>query len=296
MDFIPDFWLDVCGTKRFPGANQCGAQLWEEKVRSIFKQSRINQEFCNKMKTKNSTIKSLLGAGTAGCLLLAAAAPVKAQPAEATFQMFANGVSSTQAGTINGTFDSYYGTATITQGSDPSVSASETFSPSAIARVSVPGIFALPSASATYIYSFEINGPAGSVGSLVTASGALSGTGSDSMTITAASGPESGTQVLFESGNFTLSDSSLSLSAGTVYTVNLSVDAVDPGGGASSSASIDPMITIDPTTIDASDYSIVFSPNFQPVPEPSTIVAGGLMLVPLGLTVLRMRRNTRPTV
>ncbi len=92
--------------------------------------------------------------------------------------------------------------------------------------------------------------------------------------------------------------SSLSLIPNVEYVIDMIADVSIANNSGGASASIDPMMDIDPSFLFADDFQLLFSPGIgnsaSPVPEPSTwaILLGGLA----GLGVARLwasRRTTR---
>ena len=230
-------------------------------------------------------IKSSIRAVIIGGLLLLACVTVKGQEPPNAF-VFLNAASKQQTtpGTINASFFSGLetATATATEGQDPYLYASAT---------AMAGLGSYSGADLTYY--FEVMGPAGqNVPIDVSVSGGAQ-------------------ETLFTGGNVTYSTASFDIQYGGVMEVNQSASAtaagpasfsfnqtvdispntfqeVDANAGvsiflnATASANVDPQISIDPTFPDASEYTLVFSPNF-PVPEPA---APALFTIGLGLAWL----------
>ncbi|MHC1766116.1 MAG: hypothetical protein AB9869_17750 [Verrucomicrobiia bacterium] len=77
----------------------------------------------------------------------------------------------------------------------------------------------------------------------------------------------------------------LSVSAG------ISVSAFPTAGDYLSFAAFDPFIEVDPSFPNRNDYQVVMSVNATPVPEATTLIAGALLLLPLGLSAVRALRR-----
>jgi hypothetical protein len=259
------------------------------------------------MKTATLSVQSLLGAGTLAFMVFAPAPLVQAALSPATFRSEAGTMTSDlnqwvtyttsfQAGTITSIDGN--ATATIIQGVDPylSVSASHNSSSDSFQ----------PVATAGYTYSFEVQGPAGgNIGVLFSANGAATTIGQYSTCFIQFGIAPTGYPVPVVEGllthfglnsGFPYNAYPLTLLANTEYTVWLSAYANAWEG--TSSAWIDPQISIDPAylianNLEAGDYTLGFSPNFLPVPEPSTFIAGALVLLPVGASVLRSFRKNR---
>jgi PEP-CTERM motif len=163
--------------------------------------------------------------------------------------------------------------------------------------------------NASILYSFVVNGPSGPVTvdlsgqvggdtmgtnaqastsiQIITFAISSEGTASESP-IYSATGPITGPQQQAVNLQF-------SLTAGQAYLIGLTADASVKNCCStfpqSASAFFDPMITIDPSTPDASAYSIAFSPNLTStgaIPEPSTWT---LLLAGFGGLALISRRS-----
>jgi VPDSG-CTERM motif len=189
------------------------------------------------------------------------------------------GIYSYTAGTLTVSDATGSGTATITQGSDPSVLANATGSATYSAQAG--------GATAKYTYWFEVLGSSGNVPVLVNANGGA----------TASSSNPTGGSAYILVGNYgfgeTISTSASDLdptfsinqttdvAANTFQEVVLYASAgVKESGDAS--AYVDPQISIDPSLI-ADGYSLIFSPNF--LPQSSGVPDGGTTFGLLGIAL-----------
>lgn len=191
------------------------------------------------------------------------------------------GITSEPAGT------SLTSTAMINQGLDPYVSAS-------VVNVGVPAGFGTnivaTYATAQYEYYFEILGGAGSTAN-VTISASGSATAANFFSQATAQFTVSTASTLFINENdnvtsattvpFTINNS-VAVPLNTLVSVVLYTFAADAGPGTTSSY-VDPQISLD---AGQSGDTLLFSPNFLPVPEPSA----GAMLVLGGASLLGVRR------
>jgi hypothetical protein len=172
-----------------------------------------------------------------------------------------------------------------------------------VSAFATPGISATASASVEYL--FQINGPAGSAAIDISGIASASGTGPSSYgTATGYWGGvnQNGTFInqnplasVFATPSVPhpasdAFDVSGSVNVGSSYAIYMSAFVGYTNGTAT--ATFDPIIKIDPSTPDASAYSIVLSPGieqFTNAPEPST-----LGLLALGLIELfSARRGTK---
>ena len=230
---------------------------------------------------------SCFGGGPVGCLLF-----VVSGSGNVTFQPNVFPLTETFA----------FGSASVTNvgpGIDPSLQASVN-----VDNASTGGATAV---TASILYAFAVNGPSGPVAVDFSAQMGADTTGAissrslqDSLnSINIFSVPGADTV-------FSLTDpitgpqeqsinKQLSLTVGQDYLVTLEAAAILENCcstfPASASAFIDPMITIDPSTPDASAYSIAFSPNLTStgaIPEPCTWV---LLLAGFGGLGLMRRRS-----
>jgi hypothetical protein len=206
--------------------------------------------------------------------------------------LYVEGVSQTAPGTLTESRDGGLssGTATLTLGLDPYLYAS---------AAAYSGLGA--EASADYTYYFEVEGPSGSVPMLVSAAGQSQTTATAYYSDATFDVQNGGVYAVNESADATATTpasfsfkQSVDITANTVQEVDCSA-GVSIGFNGVASAYLDPQISIDPTFPNASEYSLVFSPNF-PVPEPSVtgLFILGLSLAGLSAVRLNFREYKKP--
>ena len=219
--------------------------------------------------------------------------PIVAQLPDATFSLTVTPYQTASTpGTLTGIFNEPAGTsltstAMINQGLDPYVSAS-------VVNVGVPAGFGTnvisTAATAQYEYYFEIMGGAGSTANVtISASGSATAANFFSQATAQFTVGTASSLLINENDNVTSAttvpftiDNSIAVPLNTLISVVLYTFASDAGPGTTSSY-VDPQISLD---ADQSGDTLIFSPNFLPVPEPSA----GAMLVLGGASLLGVRR------
>jgi PEP-CTERM motif len=239
-------------------------------------------------------IKSLLRAGILGSLPFLACVSAKAQaplPNASAF-LYVEGVSQTLPGTLTESKDGGLssGTATFTPGLDPYLYASAT---------AYSGLGA--EASADYTYYFEVEGPSGSVPVLVLAAGQAQTTSTAYYSDATFDIQNGGTYEVNESADATANtpasfsfNQTVDMSANSVQEVDISA-GVSIGFTGSGNAWVDPQISIDPTFANASEYTLVFSPNFVPEPPATRLLIFGFGLGGLFGLRRKFRRRDLPS-
>jgi hypothetical protein len=201
-----------------------------------------------------------------------------------------------------------YGEATATVTHDPTLTAEVYLNPKDSLGVD---------ASATLTYQVRVNGPAGMPVTL-TVHGSFEGSdntsgsaivGQDSYTLSGPDGTNvSGTELINSStAPMTPFGKEISVVSGTVYTLTLYTEAYielylgdccNNGPTGKVTGGVDPTLSIDPSTPDASAFTLQFSPGFggsvgSAVPESSTWAMMGLGFVGLGLLGANGARKAR---
>jgi hypothetical protein len=188
-----------------------------------------------------------------------------------------------------------YAGVTFTNGIDPMLSGSfHAFAHGPeIATASAVGVM-------TATYDFYLSGPTTTVGVIVGANGKATGEGVDAVfTLSALNGPTIINHYLpYGAGQWNESSIQM-LQTNQAYQVYMEVqgeaDAAANGSGldvAQTDVTVDPSFTIDPSFLNASEYSITFSPGvLSAVPEPSTWAMMILGFCGIGAMAYRRRKS-----